>query len=55
MFTELKRQEAGFPACDEGEHAWKPYQWVMEANESNIEYYLKDIFRMTTTGICLFL
>ncbi|MDF9761775.1 hypothetical protein OKW24_003548 [Peribacillus simplex] len=47
MFTELKRQEAGFPACDEGELAWKPYQRVMEANEvvSNIEYYLKDILQ----------
>lgn len=34
-------------ACDEGELAWKPYQWVMEADEvvSNIKYYLKDILQ----------
>ncbi|MFD6208643.1 NUDIX domain-containing protein [Peribacillus sp. NPDC060253] len=32
-------------ACDEGKLAWKPYQWVMEADEvvSNIKYYLRDI------------
>ncbi|MGE7604850.1 NUDIX hydrolase [Peribacillus sp. NPDC097675] len=32
-------------ACDEGELAWKPYEWVMESDEvvSNIKYYLNDI------------
>ncbi|MFE0504683.1 NUDIX hydrolase [Peribacillus butanolivorans] len=35
----------GLLACDEGELAWKPYQWVMEADEvvPNIKYYLSDI------------
>ncbi|MGW6664916.1 hypothetical protein [Peribacillus sp. NPDC055009] len=37
----------GLSACDEGELAWKPYQWVMEAIDvvSNIKYYLKDILQ----------
>ncbi|KRF59619.1 hypothetical protein ASG97_19640 [Bacillus sp. Soil745] len=37
----------GLSACDEGELAWKPFQWVMEASEvvSNIKYYLKDILQ----------
>lgn len=37
----------GLSACDEGELAWKPFQWVMEASDvvSNIKYYLKDILQ----------
>lgn len=37
----------GLSACDEGELAWKPFQWVMEASEvvSNIKYFLKDILQ----------
>ncbi|MGE7878168.1 NUDIX hydrolase [Peribacillus muralis] len=33
--------------CDEGELAWKPFQWVMEADEvvSNIKHYLGDVLR----------
>ncbi|MDM5358598.1 8-oxo-dGTP diphosphatase [Peribacillus sp. B2I2] len=44
-----RAEDAGgvLDACDEGELAWKPYQWVMEADEvvSNIKYYLKDILQ----------
>ncbi|MCM3674428.1 8-oxo-dGTP diphosphatase [Peribacillus simplex] len=44
-----RAEDAGgvLSSCDEGELAWKPYQWVMEANEvvSNIKYYLKDILQ----------
>ncbi|KWW21163.1 hypothetical protein AS888_16285 [Peribacillus simplex] len=31
--------------CDEGELAWKPYQWIMEAAEvvSNIKHYLSEV------------
>lgn len=40
-----RRYRGGLLACDEGELAWKPYQWVMEADEvvPNIKYYLRDI------------
>ncbi|AOH54829.1 hypothetical protein ABE28_010740 [Peribacillus muralis] len=33
--------------CDEGELAWKPVQWAMEADEvvSNIKHYLGDVLR----------
>ncbi|MFJ7747920.1 NUDIX hydrolase [Peribacillus sp. NPDC097295] len=32
-------------ACDEGELAWKPYEWVMETDEavSNIKHYLNEV------------
>jgi 8-oxo-dGTP diphosphatase len=37
----------GLSVCEEGELAWKPLQWVMEASEvvPNIKYYLKDILQ----------
>ncbi|WP_285766868.1 8-oxo-dGTP diphosphatase [Peribacillus sp. SI8-4] len=42
------RAEAGgdsLSPCDEGELAWKPFQWIMTANEvvPNIKHYLSEV------------